>query len=106
MNPKLSYIIEHDEPGRARDCEAAGERPGILISGESGWEFRVEPFEAASYDGNVTRATKIVIFSDAYTAFTEIRDFFSLLAAYPHTTLHDVQALLDALGAADVTRRT
>jgi hypothetical protein len=55
MNPRLSYIIEHQEPGRARDCAYVGELPGILIASDSGWEFRVEPFEAANHDGAVTR---------------------------------------------------
>jgi hypothetical protein len=46
-----------------------------------------------------------VIFSDAYAAFTEIPEFFATLAAAQFTALHEVQAALDALGAADETRR-
>ena len=106
MSPKLSYIIEQDEPGRARDCMNAGELPGILVTSDSGWEFRVEPFQAGGHGAWLTRwATKIVIFSDAYPAFTEIPGFFSALAGAQYADLHGVQAALDAMGASDATRR-
>ena len=46
------------------------------------------------------------MFQDSYAAFTEIAPFFATLADQRPTTLDEVRAILDGLGAVDETPRT
>ncbi|WP_280269686.1 hypothetical protein [Nocardia wallacei] len=68
---------------------------------EMRWEFLIE-----GHNHNGVRRTALRLGDDAYDAFRETPELFEMLADAAPATLAAVRALLDDLGAVDVTPRT
>ncbi len=83
-----------DTLGRIRDDEvcvsAAAETGGVA------WEFA---FKMAEH------GLRIEMFNDAFSCFAHVPELFTALADEQPTTLADVRAILDRLGATDSTPR-
>ncbi len=88
-----------------------GETPsvyvGVWVTDEAGsytetlWEFLVEEHHLSG------RALCVYLFDSAWPAFAQIPEFFEALSGEDAPrTLADVRAVLDRLGATDVTART
>lgn len=102
----LAYVVSHE----AWYAQTPGviDHPEINISasaegngGGVAWEFTVEEVDLGSH-GPAIRAK---VFDDAFAAYTQLPEFFARLAG-GITTLKQVQALLDDLGAVDETDRS
>lgn len=81
--------------------------PDIVIEAQvcdgddaTAWEFIIA---SEVLDGE--NALKINVFDEAFDAFVEIPDFFAALATEKPQTLEEVVALLDRVGAEDITER-
>ncbi|WP_107661258.1 hypothetical protein [Nocardia suismassiliense] len=83
-------------PGRL--CDALTVTAAANDGRGGAWEFKViEEFQ--SING---WTTQLLIYSDAYTAFTQIPDFFTAMATTTPSRLTDVTALLTDLGAVNM----
>lgn len=100
----LTYFVHH-EAWYAHVPGAPRTEPHLVVCGGSAddsgaWEFRVS--EHGINGGTV----KVSVFADAFAAFRQIPEFFAALATQSPRTLSAVCALLDSLGARDITART
>lgn len=83
------------------------DRAEIMVSaaahgGGCVWEFGVRVHDLGQHHPT---AIRVEVFDDAFDAFTQARPFFDALAAEKPTTLGEVRAILDRLGARDTTPR-
>lgn len=98
----LAYVISHE----AWYANVIDGRE-ILISAESrgggvAWELKAEEVNVG---GKPT--VRLSIFSDAFDAFVQVPEMFQAIAEQGRfQRLEDLAAVLDRLGAQDVTKRT
>jgi hypothetical protein len=98
----FTYVISHEAwysgvvKGREINVQAAHEEGGVY------WEFSVEEVDLGQQQPSI----RVKVFDDAFAAFAQIPAFFAALAADQVASLAGVVAVLDRLGAADVTERT
>lgn len=92
----------------------SGDAPEMTVLASSGpgrgciWEFRVEEHDLGGPGINPDLSglcTRLLIFEDAYAAFADIPEFFTLMRERRPGTLEKVREILDGLGAADETPR-
>jgi len=108
---KLSYHVTEESwyarmpsPGRGG---LQPEHPEVFIGayhpdGSATWEFAVR--DHVWRGGG--HALRLEMFSDSWAALREMPEFFEALSGSdPPSTLDDVKALLDSLGAVDTTER-
>lgn len=94
----FAYVVSHEAwyasviNGREMSIQAAARDGGVA------WEFIAEEVDQVG--------VQLKIFSDGFPAFSQIPAFFAALSAGPEPkSLTDVIAILDRLGAKDVTER-
>lgn len=100
----LAYYVHHE----ARYAAVPGvpqSEPHPMVAAQStgggcAWEFKVSEHDIAG------TTVKVSVFADAFEAFVQIPGFFAALVEQKPSTLAEVRALLDSLGARDVTART
>lgn len=99
----LAYVISH-EAWYANSIPDRNPEINVMASAEGGgvaWEFTVEEVDL----GSSGPAIRVKVFEDAFAAFTQLPEFFALLAAEKTDTLDGVRGILDRLGAVDETER-
>lgn len=99
----LAYIVMHEAYWAPRTW-IPNEKPTVMVQAASngggvGWEFEVQDYASLN-------AVRVGVFSDSWAAFAQIPEFFAALAAGEVSSLADVRALLDRLGAVDRTERS
>ncbi|MFE5290407.1 hypothetical protein ACFRAQ_36135 [Nocardia sp. NPDC056611] len=104
---RLTYTISHEAWYFTAAAALSGdEQPHLNVhsSAEDGgvaWEFRIREGGLKSIP-----STQIVMFDDAYAALTQVPELFAALAAERPRDVAAVIAILDRLGAQDITERT
>lgn len=96
---RLTYTISH-EAWYWPAIHAHERHDGEIMISVGPWEFAVRRYDLGS-----KHHLRVEIFDETWPAFDQIRLFFDALAAGEVGSLADVQALLDRLGAEDVTER-
>ena len=98
----LAYSLMHE--AWYADVVKLG-KPTIMVGAASNgggcaWEFVVTEHILGSQTG-----IRLEMFDDSFDAFAQIPDFFTRLRTGKPSTLREVQALLDSMGAVDSTER-
>ncbi|MFE7744441.1 hypothetical protein [Nocardia sp. NPDC057455] len=98
---RLAFIIKSE--AWYRDV-LIDEHPTLSVMASSSgggvdWEFSIEEQHLGCW------TTRVLIFADAYKAFTQMPEFFETMAKAKPSTLREVIAILDELGAVDETAR-
>lgn len=100
----FTYIVSHEAWYSA--AAHRGDRRHVLIQaaakdGGVAWEFQVEAYD----DLGGHPALRLMMFDDSWDAFVHVPELFAALQAERPTTLPALRALLDQLGATDITDR-
>ncbi len=90
-----SDAADRGEPNPYLMVQAAAREGGVA------WEFKVTEHRF----NDKSQATRVEMFDDSYIAWTEIPEFFSALIEGRPETLGEVRAILNGLGAQDITQR-
>lgn len=103
--PRLTYVLIHEIHVPTRWFRRrAPIRPAVTVcvhDHTDNWEFTIEDAADAGQPG-----TRLLMFDDAYPALNAIPNLFQSLAREQPRTIAEVVALLDRIGAVDVTFRT
>ena len=100
----LAYVVS----GEAWYASAARrEIPDLMVmasaegaGGGEEWEFQITEQELGG-----EMCTRVKMFNDSYAAFTQMPEFFAVLARTQPKTLADVRSVLAGFGAVDETKR-
>jgi hypothetical protein len=95
----LTYVLAHEGWWARSTGDAA--RPRVIISGP-GWNFTVERVDLGQHG----EAIQVTTFSDAFAAFSQLPQFFTMISEREAETLDAVVLILKELGAVDATPRT
>lgn len=101
----LSYTINHEAWYWDAVADRYGNQHSVMVHSTStgggvDWEFSIEEVDLGS-----VRAVRAGIFDDAFKAFTQVPELFARLASEAPKDVAGVVAILDQLGAVDVTER-
>jgi hypothetical protein len=96
----LAYVVSHEAWYRQTVDRPEINVVAAVTDDGCAWEFTVEQIDL----GSCGPAIRVKVFDDAFAAYDEIPEFFTGLAG-GITTLEQVQALLNGMGAIDETPR-